>query len=201
MTHHQDTDLVKPSPCLYRTEALDLLRQLSADAVPDHVRAVLDANDVSTGAVAAVFAVLLELGGWKPGGWCGYFRRLEGRHRSYRTVRRAMRALRAVGVVEGAPESAAQDEDGRWTRPAGRYAIRLPRWCRARHWRTSRVSAGPPSGHYGTDTRFVTESLGGHPILDAQKPDPRARAPVDNGPGDPPSADYLAARARLKVTR
>ena len=183
------------APVLYRTQALDLVRQLAADQGGERVRRVLAANAVSLAAVVAVVAVLVDRGSWKPGGWTGYYGKLEGRRRSYRTVRRAVRAARALGLLEGEPPPPEQDDDGEWRRAPTTLRMRLPEWATARYWQGK--TAGPPSGQYRTASRVISKSSSVPSIVDAEKPVPRARAPVDNHRRAPLPADYTAAVARL----
>lgn len=183
---------------LYRTQALDVLRQLAADQGGERVRRVLAANAVSLAAMVAVLAVLVDAGSWKPGGWTGYYGRLEGRRRSYRVVRRAIRAARALGLLEGEPPAAEQDEDGEWTRGETTLRLRLPAWATSRYWSGKGKTAGPPSGQYRPDSRVISKSSSVLPPVDAQKPEPRARAPVDDDGPDLSSPAAIRRHYRWK---
>ena len=188
----------QPVKVLYRTQALDVVRQLAADQGGERVRRVLEANVVSLAALVSVLAVLVDAGSWKPGGWSGYFCKLEGRRRSYRTVRRAIRAARALGLLEGEPPPAEQDDDGKWTRGKTTLRLRLPAWATCRYWPGKGKKPGPPSGQYSPHSRVISKSSSVLPPGDVEKPDPRARAPVDDAGRPPIPADYYAARAQLR---
>jgi hypothetical protein len=188
-----------PAPVLYAGQARALVTQFAAGHTGSSVVAVLKVWRVGK-SVLVVLALLVELGAWKPGGWTGSYRDLE-RRTGYgeKQVRRVMKALRALRLVVGDPLPPAQDDQGRWYRDAGTYRVMLPAWATCRHWRRPDGSKRAndlvtPTGHSRPDTRVISRSSAVLPPGDAQKPDPRARAPVDR-PTLP--ADYVAARSAM----
>ena len=200
-SHH--THSGKSETALRRIDAVEAVRQLAAKqygGAAAHVRAVLTTWRVGL-ALVTVLAVLVELGAWKPGGWTGYYAELQRRCKlSDRQLRRSMKALRALGFVDGEPPPAEQDDEGRWTRGKGTYRVRLPRWIASASWSRRPKQHVTPTGHERPDTRVISKSSSVLPSGDVQNIAPRARAPVDNDDwraGRPMPADARAAIDQL----
>ena len=179
-------------------QARAMLQQVMLDHVGDRVRALWNAWRVGL-VIGRLLAALIELGAWKAAGWTGPYSTL-ARVTGYgeRQIRRAMKALRAAGIVEGEPLAPEQGEDGKWLRSPGTYRLRLPRWCQARHWRLPQpsasagedVSPAPPTGHERPDSRVTyTSDAYKQEVVDALEP-------VDRPPDGPRRypVDYLTAR-------
>lgn len=168
-----------------RYDVVDVVRQLVAGDVDEGVHRIAHDNGTSVATMAAVLAHAVEVGAHKAAGWTGHIRDLAKRMgRAEVTVRRAWRALRAAGVIAGAPAAPVQNpESGQYYRPVATYHLQLPWWTSAASWRRSKAPPATlaPSALTGALSRLSVAVVPIHPTLDACEPTgARYTGPVDS---------------------